>query len=148
MKQQLSSLGWITDLAKRVLDEILPIDPLAPIGCHHFQDPMTGQHEVTLFASKTEIVGGAEDGRQDDSKFCLDLNGVFDLFEEVTDFRWQTSPVNSEDELGAHVAVEGLYQGNPLWLRILASAPARYDHGRVINVHTAELENLWQDESL
>lgn len=148
MKQQATSLQWITDLAKRVLDEILPIDPLAPVGCHHFLNAESAQHEITLFVSKTEVVGGADDGRLHDSRFCLDLNGIYGMFELVTDFRWQTSRVGQEDELGAHIAIEGVYLGNPVSLRILAEAPQRYDHGRIINVHTAQMQDVWQDELL
>jgi hypothetical protein len=148
VKQQVTSLRWITELARQVLDEILPIDPLAPVGCHHFLSPETGQHEITLFVSKTEVVGGADDGRLHNSRFCLDLNGIYQAFELVTDFRWQSSRVNHEDELGAHIAIEGIYRGYPVWLRILAEAPERYDHGRIINVHTAQMEDIWQDDLL
>lgn len=146
MKQQATSLQWITDLAKQVLEEILPIDPLAPVGCHHFLNLESGQHEITLFVSKTEVVGGADDGQLHDSRFCLDLNGLYGMFELVTDFHWQTARVNHEDELGAHIDVEGIYRGYPVWLRILAEAPERYDHGRIINVHTAQMQDIWQDE--
>ena len=144
MKPQVTNLSWITDLARIVLDEVLPIDPLAPIGCHHFLNEETGQYEVTLFAAKTEIVGGADDGRQEDSRFCLDLNGIFKLFESVVDFHWQTSAAHEEDDLGAHISIEGIYEGHSVWLRILASAPAQFDHGRTANVHTQQIENLWE----
>ncbi|HUG19388.1 MAG TPA: hypothetical protein VMM56_10445 [Planctomycetaceae bacterium] len=147
MKPQVSSLNWMTDLVRAVLDEILPIDTLSPIGCHYFFNQETEQHEVTLFASKTEIIGGADDGQRHDSRFCLDLSGVSKLFDQIVDFRWQTSPASEEDDLGGHVSCEGEYQGISVWLRILASAPAHFDHGRTINVNTFEVEDLWDQTS-
>jgi hypothetical protein len=143
VKPQVFNLEWISDLVRSVLDEILPIDTMSPIGCHYFYNDDSRQHEVTLFASKTEIIGGSDDGAHHDSRFCLDLNGVARLFERIADFRWQTSPADEQDDLGAHVSCEGSYKGNPVWLRILASAPAHFEHGRTFNVHTFEVEDLW-----
>lgn len=134
---------WIADLAAQVLQEILPLKPLAPIGCHHFHNERTRQHEVTLFASSTETLGGPEDGLRDDSPFCLDLTGLFELFEAVEDFRWQSTPVDHRDQLGSHVSVEGIYREHSVWLRILATPPSDFEHGRVFDVHGAELRDLW-----
>jgi hypothetical protein len=143
VKPQVSSLRWMTDLVRSVLDEILPIDTMSPIGCHYCFNQETEQHEVTLFASKTEIIGGADDGQRHDSRFCLDLSGISKLFDPIDDFRWQTSPASEEDDLGAHISCEGEYKGYAVWLRVLASAPAHFEHGRTINVNTFEVEDLW-----
>lgn len=143
VKPTLNYVSWINDLAHDVLEEILPIDSLAPVGCHHFFNDETSQHEVTLFASKTEILGGADDGRQQDSRFCLDLAGIWRLFENVVDFHWQTTRAHEDDDLGAHISIEGEYHGHSVWLRILAEAPQQFDHGRVFDINSASVKNLW-----
>ncbi len=143
MKHSLPHLPWINELAEAVLARILPIDSLAPVGCHHFFNSETAQHEVTIFASKTEILGGADDGRQQDSPFCLDLKGLLTLFATVDEFVWQTTPVHEEDDLGAHISLEGTYRDKPVWLRILAEAPPQFENGRVFDTLSACVKNLW-----
>ena len=51
---------WLSELANAVAGDILPVDILAPVGCHYWTNGAIW--EVTLFVSKTETQGGACDG--------------------------------------------------------------------------------------
>lgn len=136
---------WLAELANLVASEMYPIDLLAPLGCHyHYNDEIDGgQWEVTVFAGSTEIVGGEFDGMQQPSRFCLNLGSMLKYFGEVSTFHWQTAPVAEDDELGAHVAIEGTYKGQSVWLRVLAEAPERFECGRQANVYELRLEEVW-----
>ena len=62
---------WLNQLANAAAEEIEGLDVLAPLGCHYHD--ADGVWEVTLFASLTEVVGGAKDGVLRRSKFSVDL---------------------------------------------------------------------------
>ena len=55
---------WLETLTNRVIEHVYPVDVLAPIGCHSFHNPAEGRWEISLFVSKTEVVGGMHDGKQ------------------------------------------------------------------------------------
>ena len=137
--------AWLADLANHVATEMYPIDLLAPLGCHyHLNDEIPGgQCEITVFAASTEIVGGEFDGKHQPSKFCLDLRNMLKHFDQIETFHWQTAPVAEDDELGAHVSIEGEYQGQSVWLRVVAEAPKRFSCGRQANVYELKLEDVW-----
>lgn len=132
---------WLEELANAAAARLSPVDLLAPLGCHYcFVDD---QWEVTLFAANTEILGGRKDGALCSSKFSLNVFELFDLFEEVRGCQWQSLPLGSYDELGAHISLEGTYAGQGVWLRILASAPRRFRSGRLAHVHDHIWEEVW-----
>ena len=134
---------WLAKMANQVASEMHAMDVLSPIGCHYYHSRDRNQWEVTLFASKTEVVGGQRDGLVSPSKFTVDVGGVIDLFTEVTALNWQALPVGPGDELGPHVSLEGVFQGHAVWLRILAKAPRRYKAGRRASVYEFHLEDIW-----
>lgn len=118
-----------------------PADLMSPIGCHYYFGD--GQWEVTLFASNTEIVGGVKDGSLRVSRFCVNLKKVVGLFSEVHELTWQSHSLAKDDELGAHLSLEGTYAGEPVWLRILAAPPKRFKVGRQAQVYQAGWEEVW-----
>lgn len=120
---------------------MVPTDVLAPIGCHYHQDGKTW--EITIFASLTEVVGGQRDGLRFPCHFVLDVAGVVALFSKVDSVEWQILPEGTEDEIGAHVAVEGTYQGEHVLLRIPAEAPERFEVGRFANVFEMRYVDNW-----
>lgn len=132
---------WLEEFANAVAGELTPVDLLSPLGCHYcFVD---GQWEVTLFAAQTEVLGGQKDGTIRPSKFSVNLMELIRLFGDVREAYWQSLPLGPRDDLGAHVSIEGIYAGEPVWLRILAAAPRRFRPGRL--AHTRELvwEEMW-----
>ena len=120
-----------------------PVDAMAPVGCHYHREGDTW--EVTIFSSMTEVIGGQQDGLRFPSCFVLDVGGIIGLFSDVEAVRWQTlRPADGDDdEVGAHLAVEGIYQGERLLLRIPAEAPERFDAGRKAHVHEMRIINVW-----
>jgi hypothetical protein len=132
---------WLRDFANSVALRMTPMDLMSPLGCHIYR--AEGVWEVTLFASSTEIVGGNHDGVRRPSKFSVDLHGVCELFTEVTAFNWQALSLGPDDELGAHISIEGNYNGHDIWLRVLSKAPRRFEPGRQSMVYQLSLEETW-----
>ncbi len=132
---------WLSAFANSVATHIHSVDLLSPLGCH-FQN-VDEVWEVTVFASRTEIVGGPEDGRMSDSGFNVDVKNIIEQFSQVESISWQTQPLGLHDELGAHLAIEGLIDNKQVWLRVTAAAPRRFAVGRRALVNQQKLEELW-----
>lgn len=136
---------WIDKFSQRVCQSIRLFDEETPIGCHYFQS--SDLHEITLFLAPTEIVGGPYDGKQILARFLVDLVDLFQNFDEVHDFSWQPQVIDADDEVGAHVALEGQVSGHLVLLRILGEAPNRFLPGRTVNSTTRQFINLWSRSS-
>src|SRR5215218_4529675 len=98
---------WLKDFANTVVRHLVPAEAMPPVGCHYAQ--VDDQWEVTLFAGATEVVGGKKDGARRPPCFSLDVMRVVQHFEHVHLLEWQAQPVDDEDELGAHLSIEGHY---------------------------------------
>ncbi|HET6426519.1 MAG TPA: hypothetical protein VFG20_22700 [Planctomycetaceae bacterium] len=132
---------WLGEFADRVAALVLAVDVLAPVGCHFCFE--SGVWEVTLFAAKTEIVGGPRDGLQRPSRFCLDLAGLTALFTAISSFHWQAHSLGRRDDLGAHIAVEGEVAGHRVWLRVPARVPETLDIGAVAHLPDRRWKEAW-----
>lgn len=133
--------AWLSDLADAVVEQIAPIELLSPVGCHFCE--ADGRWEVAIFASTTEVVGGRRDGRNVQSKFRLNVLQLLAMFDDVLRCDWQNLPVDRDDELGAHLSIEGSHQGHDVWLRILSEAPRRFPAGRQARVHDNAIIDTW-----
>ena len=133
--------AWLAELAEDVTGLMVPTEVMAPIGCHFHREASVW--EVTIFASVTEVVGGQQDGMRFPAHFLLDVGGVIGLFSDVDSVKWQVLDEGPDDELGAHLAVEGIYRSERLLLRIPAQAPRRFDVGRVANVYEKRFVDIW-----
>lgn len=124
---------WLLELADAVCRRIVPVDTPTPIGCHtKFVD---GVWEMTVFTDRTEEFGGAHDGRTRATRFFLDLTGLTACFDRVERFAWQPVSIDETDDLGPHVAVEGVIAGHPVWLRVLSDTPRYFDAGRYADLY-------------
>lgn len=117
------------------------MEALAPIGCHVHRSP--DSWEVTLFVAATEVVGGSRDGKTCPSRFFVDVLGISRLFEKLQSVSWQAQGLGAEDEVGPHVAFEGVVHNESLWLRIPALAPRQFPPGRRAHVHQQLWEEIW-----
>lgn len=137
--------SWLSQLAGLVTQAFHAQSSLAPVGCHfHKNDEAeTPQWEVTLFVSSTEIYGGALDGQCAFSRFMVDLRDLMAAFDVVESCYWQAQTMASDDQLGPHVGVEGMFQGHPVWLRITAQPPRDFEPGRMFDQSANELHNRW-----
>ena len=133
--------GWLKDLADAAALLMMPADVLAPIGCHYCCVEKTW--EISLFASSTQIVGGGHDGDVRRSRFCLDVEAVRKLFDEVDSVTWQAHTLATDDELGPHVELHGTYADKDVKLRILVFPPKRFASGRRAIVYEPAWEETW-----
>ena len=132
---------WISQLADDVSAQLLAVDVLSPVACHFHR--AEDEWEITLFASHTEVLGGPLDGLLKSSRFHFDIRPVLDLFDVVDSIYWQAQSLGDGDDLGPHLGIEGLYQGEQVWLRVLASPPQQFPPGRRALAHQGDWEDLW-----
>lgn len=134
---------WLCELADLIAAKLYPIDPLAPLGCHHYFDQATQQWEVTLFVGGTRVIGGPCDGRTVSSRFVADLLPIARAFETIDAMRWQSDRAGNEDDVGAHLAIEGRFHGDAVHLRLCAQAPASFEPSREVRIYEKRMVDLW-----
>ena len=132
---------FISSLANSVAACLTSFEPIPPVGCH-FADSEVGW-EVTVFPSMTEIVGGPDDGLRTAARVCVDVASVVSLFSAVRELTWQCMPLGKDDELGAHLYIVGDYEGEPVCVQILASAPPNLEPGRKALFHQGLISDEW-----
>ncbi|QDT92917.1 hypothetical protein Pan161_45880 [Gimesia algae] len=135
--------SWLKTMANQVASLMYDVDMLSPIGCHYFHNSSRNEWEVSLFASNTEIVGGEWDGVLAPSKFCFNILNLGEIFEEVETLYWQALPVDYDDQLGCHISIEGKYQGERVWVRVLAESPEEFGAGRRMQAYEFNLKEIW-----
>lgn len=133
--------NWLTVFTDEVTQSIHAHDVMSPLGCHFHREGEVW--EITIFAARTEIVGGPQDGRTTHSRFDVDIKPILDQFSEVSALYWQAQSLGSRDELGPHVAIEGIHKGRQIWLRVTSTAPRRFGPGRRAMVNLERIEELW-----
>ena len=136
-------LQWIEDLVSETCRTITLIDANAPVGCHHC---LAGDvHEISIFVSSTEIVGGPYDGKQIAARFIVDVIELLKILDAVDSFTWQPQTVDETDDVGANLAVSGVYEGNLVWIRILSETPSRFLPGRIYETSDDHTLNAWDE---
>ena len=128
-------------LADAVLKGFIPFESMPPLGCHTFR--AEDLWEMTLFVSSTELLGGARDGSRMPAVFAVDVMKVAAVFEDVEEISWQPHRIDDLDEIGAHLAIVGTYEGCRVWLRILAVAPEQFDPGRFADLNEMRFVDVW-----
>ena len=132
---------WLSQFANAVTPNIHSFDILSPLGCHFLQ--VHDIWEITLFASRTEVVGGPQDGMNSHANISVDVKSLLDVFSSIEAISWQSQPLGDRDELGAHLSVEGTYEDHRVWLRITAVAPEMFGVGRRAFVNQQQIEEIW-----
>ena len=130
---------FITDVTHGIVDQ----SAIAPLGCHFYFDAESATWEVTLFVSRTEIVGGPRDGHHISAGLSVDLGKVAEAFDKPPVSWWQSEPVSGDDDLGSHVSFEGVARGFRVWLRILHNCPTGVGPGRLMHAAQGVVEDLW-----
>jgi hypothetical protein len=131
---------WLRSFANDAAQLIIPLEPLAPVGCHFTYSG--GRWEVTLFPLATRIEGGPRHGELVGSRYNLDLASLQLMFSSIRRCDWQSASMNDDDELGCHVAIHGSFDNHNVALRILAEAPSRFEPGRIAKVDADCFEEL------
>lgn len=135
--------AWLRWFVADATHGIVNREGMAPIGCHYFLDPELACFEITLFISRTEVVGGPRDGNVISTGMQIDINIICAAFDEPPAVHWQSQASCSEDQLGNHVSFEGSARGHKVWLRVLHEAPAEIGPGRLVHVSSGLVEDLW-----
>ena len=132
---------WLSSFVDNVTTSITSHDDLAPLGCH-FQ-LVDAVWEITLFAARTEVIGGPQDGKLRASPFSVDVKEVLATFSSIDKITWQAQRIDPSDELGPHISIEGVVEANPIWLRITSIAPERFGPGRHRLTNRQAFKDIW-----
>lgn len=133
-------LRWfVNDAVRGIVDRHVA----APVGCHFFHDHDAEVWEVSLFLSRTEVYGGAADGKRVPGGLQVDVAQVSAAFDETPLIHWQSEKFSAEDDLGNHLSFEGIARGVHVWLRILHSAPEWAGPGRLVHAESGKVEDIW-----
>jgi hypothetical protein len=116
---------WLDSFVELVGSAIEAESAMGPLGYWWSQEE--GLWEVTVFPTPVELVGGSVDGAVIAPGFHLDLEQLRAAFERVVDFGWNALGVVDPD--GPHVWLEGIYEGQEIFMRILAEAPEDEEPG-------------------
>lgn len=135
--------SWLRWFVNDVVRGIMHREDSAPVGCHFYYDEENTTWEVTLFVSRSEVLGGAWDGKVVPAGLEVDIVKVSAAFDRPPAIFWQAERVLPEDELGPHLSFEGHSHNNQVWLRVLQTAPSWAGVGRLLHAATGEFENIW-----
>jgi hypothetical protein len=133
-------LRWfVNDAVRGIVDR----HEAAPVGCHYFHDRDADVWEVSLFLSRTEVYGGAADGKSVPSGLQVDVARVSTAFDGQPLIHWQSEKFSSDDQLGNHLSFEGVARGVQVWLRILQTAPDWAGPGRLLYAENGRIQDIW-----
>lgn len=133
---------WISELANKVCRSIHLLDCDAPIGCHyHLSEEY---HEISLFVSSTQVVGGSNDGHHLVAKFVVDVVEIMTILDFVDSASWQAQKIDQGDEIGPHFSITGIHDGEAVWIRVLGETPEAFLPGRLSYVSDQTFVNVWK----
>lgn len=112
---------WIENLVNRVSAMVRSHEEV-PLGCHLHQTEDCW--EISVFTMRVEVLGGPRDGEELTLPFHVDLSQIGEVLDEVESLTWQTTRIGSSDDVGPHLSLLGRCDGNEVWVRLLAEAPA------------------------
>jgi hypothetical protein len=117
--------SWLREFVERATDEVATLNTTDEVHCHvyHNTDDGHGEWEISLFCG-ANTVGGRLQAFPLDPVLSVDVFALGALLDEPEGCRWQTRPMGIEDDLGAHLSIEGGYRGHRIWLRVLSERPS------------------------
>ncbi len=140
---EISPPSWLRWFVNDAVRGIMHQTDSAPVGCHFYYDGENDLWEVTLFVGRSEVLGGAHDGKTVPAGLEVDVTQVMAAFDTPPGVLWQAERVTPHDELGPHLSFEGETRGHDVWLRILQTPPDWAGVGRLLHASTGEFEDLW-----
>jgi len=120
----INSPVWVRQLVDAVAESATSINADGEFGCHVFKNQSDEQTEweITIFGEAAQM-GGRLAAFAADPVFSIDVLSIATLFDTLISCRWQTSKIDSDDDLGTHLSVEGIQNGEAVWLRIVSQKP-------------------------
>jgi hypothetical protein len=139
-------LDWLEPLSDVVASRLVAGPEDAPLGAHLQASP--DEHgetvwELSLFFGATEVVGGPRDGERTRAAFWFDLAGLTEAFDRVDSFAWQAARLGADDDLGPHVAIEGVFRGRRVCVRMLAEEPSGLPPARSVEARDPAIVERW-----
>ncbi len=122
---------WLADLVDSVSACIEAHSPMGPL--EYWYSTKEEITELIIFPTPVELVGGAVDGAVVVAGFSLDLHTLQAAFERLDAVYWQAHSLGSHDVEGPHLSLEGVYQGQEVWLRMLSEPPEEAEPGLRLN---------------
>ncbi|HWL10569.1 MAG TPA: hypothetical protein VNQ76_19340 [Planctomicrobium sp.] len=132
---------WLEQFVEDVCGSLHAVDESSSMGCHYQE--AEDLWEVTLFFSPIEVVGGEHDGLRQSCLYLVDTMSLLKVFSSIDSASWQPLSFGSEDDLKSHFAIVGVYQGQTIWLRVLAEAPEQIEPGRYLDHSTGRIIDTW-----
>ena len=118
---------WLTSLVDAVGNCMEPHAATGPLAYRGLQE---GDFwEIAVYYTPGEVMGRAEDRAVIVPDFSLHVQELISSFEKVTNVCWCSRSFGPHDTRGAHVSIEGVYEGHEVWLQVLAEAPEDEEPG-------------------
>ncbi len=133
---------WLREFANAVASTFLFVSTEIPMGCHFFRDSERSLWEVTLFAGRTEVFGGAADGRVFPVGFSVSIDAIAGIFDTRPTIDW-SNDCSSENSPGPHISFRGMRDEQQVWLRILQHAPEWSGPAVLVECETGIMIDCW-----
>lgn len=119
-----SNPEWIRHLVESVSEATMSISEETELGCHVYRNRSNDidEWEITLYGEPSSL-GGRLASYSVNPVLSVDALAVAMIFDTIQSCRWQSGAVNSNDDLGTHLSVEGILNGEAVWLRIIGQKP-------------------------
>lgn len=122
---------WLEDFIATVGECLMAHSLMGPLGWYAYEED--GITELIIYPKPVQFVGGELDGELGVPGFSFDVQSVLKAFERVDTVQWNSQGMGPDDEEGARLSIEGLYEGHDVWVRILAEPPEDEEPGLEID---------------
>ncbi len=131
--------AWMESLIDVVLGSIEVHTLMGPLGFRYGEDG--GLWEIMVYPTPVELSGGDVDGLVVSPGFSLELEPMLAAFDEIADMRWSVYRYGLHDLDGPELSIEGVYEANKVFLRILAQAPEDEEPGIKVDTSAVTLNS-------
>ncbi len=112
---------WLESLIDVIAECMEHHDQIGPLGYLYNID--ADLWEIIVYPCSLELAGETRESTLVAPRFSLDLELLRSAFEQLETIFWVAHDIGPYDTFGPHIALEGIYQGNKVYLQILAYAP-------------------------
>jgi hypothetical protein len=128
--------AWMNELVEVVASCIEAYRPMGAMGWrYHAADELVA---LVVYPTPVALVGGVHDGAIVIPGFSLDVQALQAVFAGVTALQWHTQGFGPDDEDGPQLSIEGMYQGQSVWLRVLAEPPEDEEPGLQLDMSVSQ----------
>ncbi len=127
---------WLEALLELVENAMEAHSALGPLGCRYRHEDALW--EIMLYPTPVALRGGPDDGTVVVSGFSLDLKQLLEAFEEVIAVNWTSQAFGPHDSDNPSISIESRFQGQAVYLQILAEAPADESPGLTVDMPIAD----------